>query len=61
MCVCGSEVETTEQFLLRCHLYSPHRLELYENLEKVESSFLNLKVEEKVSFLIIWLPISNFQ
>ena len=61
MCACGSEVETTEHFLLRCHLYSPQRLELFENLEKVESSFLNLEVKEKVSFFIIWLPISNFQ
>ena len=52
MCACGSEVETTEHFLLRCHLYSPQRLELFENLEKVDSSFLNLKVEEKVSFLL---------
>ena len=60
MCACGSEVETTEHFLLHCHLYSPQRLELFENLEKVDSSFLNLKVKEKVSFFIIWLPISNF-
>ena len=30
MCACGSEVETTEHFLLRCHLYSPQRLELFE-------------------------------
>ena len=28
------------------------RLELFENLEKVDSSFLNLKVKEKVSFLL---------
>ena len=48
MCACGSEVETTEHFLLRCHLYSPQRLELFENLEKVDSSFLNLKA----SFLL---------
>ena len=52
MCACGSEVETTEHFLLRCHLYSPQRLELFENLEKVDSSFLNLKVKEKVSYLL---------
>ena len=52
MCACGSEVETTEHFLLCCHLYSLHRLELFENLKKVDSSFLNLKVKEKVSFLI---------
>ena len=47
MCACGSEVETTEHFPLRCHLYSPQRLELFENLEKVDSSFLNLKVKKK--------------
>ena len=51
MCACGSEVETTEQFLLRCHLYFPQRLELFENLEKVDSSFLNLNVKDRVSFL----------
>ena len=51
MCACGSEVETTEHFLLRCHLYSPQRLELFENLEN-DSSFSNLKVKEKVSFLL---------
>ena len=37
---CGSEVETTEHFLLCCHLYYPQGLELFENLEKVDSSFL---------------------
>ena len=52
MCACGSEVETTEHFLLRCHLYSPQRLELSENLERVDSSFLNLKLKENVSFLL---------
>ena len=52
MCACKSKFETTEHFLLRCHLYSPQRLKLFENLEKVDSSFLNLKVKEKVSFLL---------
>ena len=52
MCACGSEVETTEHFLLSCHLYSPQRLELFENLEKVDSSFLNLNVKDKVNFLL---------
>ena len=52
MCTRGSEVETTEHFLLRCHLYSPKRLELFENLEKIDSSFLNLNVKDKVSFLL---------
>ena len=52
MSACGSEVETTEHFLWRCHLYSPDRLELFEKLEKVDSSFLILKVKDKVSFLL---------
>ena len=52
MCACGSEVETTENFHLRCHRYSPQRLELFENLEKVDSSFLNLNIKDKVSFLL---------
>ena len=51
MSACGSEVETTEHFLLCCHLYSPQRLELFEKLEKVDSSFLNLNVKDKVNFL----------
>ena len=61
MCACGSEVETAEHFLLHCHLYSPQGLELFENLEKVDSSSLNLKVKDKVSFFVICFPISNFQ
>ena len=52
ICACGSEVETTEHFLLRCHLYSPQRLEHFENLENVDSRFLNLRVKEKVSCLL---------
>ena len=51
MCACGGEVESIEHFLLRCHLYCPQRLELFENLEKGDSSFLNLKVKEKVFYL----------
>ena len=50
MYVCGSEFETTEQFLLLCRLYSPQRLELFDNLEKVDSSFLNLNDKDKVFF-----------
>ena len=52
MCACGSEVEATENFHLRCRRYSPQRLELFENLEKVDSSFLNLNIKDKVSFLL---------
>ena len=52
MFACGSKVETTEHFLLRYHLYSPQRLELFQTLEKVYSIFLNMVVKDKVSFLL---------
>ena len=50
MCACGSEAKTTEHFLLHCCLYSPQTLELFVNLIKVDSSFLNLNVKDKVNF-----------
>ena len=43
MCECGNEVKTTEHLPLCCDLYSLQRLELFENLGKVVSSFLELK------------------
>ena len=43
MCAGGSEVENTEHFLSHCHLYSSQRLQLFENLEKVDLSFFKLK------------------
>ena len=46
----GSEVETNGYFFLRCLLYSSQRLELFDNLEKVDSSCLNLNVKDEVSF-----------
>ena len=52
----GSEIKTTE-------LYSPQRLELFENLEKVDSSFLNINVKDKVSFLLYgseWVTSKSF-
>ena len=58
MCACGSEVETTGHFLLRCHLYFPQRLEHFENLEKVDLSFLKLKGKDKVFF---YYMVSNQQ
>ena len=51
MCACGSEGKTTEPFLLRCHLYSLQRLELIENFEKVDSSFLNLNVKDYINYI----------
>ena len=52
MCACGTETETTEHFLLHCQFYSTQRLELFENLEKVEPNFLSLSAKNQ--FLIVW-------
>ena len=46
----SSRIETTEHFLLGRHLYFSHRTELFENLDKVDSSFLNLNVKIKSVF-----------
>ena len=52
MCACGTEIETTEHVFLRCHLYSIQRLELFESLSKVDSSFLNLNEKDQVNTLL---------
>ena len=57
MCACGTEVETTEHFLLRCQFYCTQRLELFENLEKVEPNFLSLSAKNQV--LILWYGSRN--
>ena len=43
MCACLTEVETTEHFFLRCHLYNTQRLELFEN---------NLNEKDQVTTLL---------
>ena len=48
MYACGTEVETTELFLLRCHFYSTLRLELFANLEEIDSNFKNSNVKDQV-------------
>ena len=52
MCACGTEIETTEHFLLRCQFYSTQRLELFEKLEKVEPNFLSLSAKNQVLILL---------
>ena len=52
MCACGTEIETTEHFLLRCQFYSIKRLELFEKLEKIELNFLNLYANNQVLILL---------
>ena len=60
ICACGSEAETAEHFL-RCHLYSPQRLELFGNIEKVNWSFLNLNIKDKVSILLYGSQSATFK
>ena len=52
ICACGTEIEATEHFFLRCHLYSTQRLELFESLKKVDSNFLNLNEKDQVNTLL---------
>ena len=52
MCACGTEIETTEHFLLRCQFYSTQRLELFEKLEKVEPNFLSLRAKNQALILL---------
>ena len=51
MCTCGTEIETTEYFLLRCQFYSTQRLELFEKLEKVKPTFPSLSAKNQVLIL----------
>ena len=52
MCTRRSEIETTEHFLLRCLHYSSQRKEIFENLEKLDPSFLNLSQKDQVLVLL---------
>ena len=52
MCTCGTELETTEHFFLRCPFYSTQRLEIFENLKRVDSIFFNLNEKHQVNSLL---------
>ena len=52
MCACGVDVETTENFLLRCLFYSTQRLELFDNLERANPDFKILSDKDQVSFML---------
>ena len=40
MCPCGTDVETTEDFLLRCHCFSTQRSELFNYLYRLDPSLI---------------------
>ena len=52
MCPCGTDVETTEHFLLRCHCFSTQKSELFDYLYRLDLSFSKLNTKEKVAYLL---------
>ena len=52
MRACGTEAETTENFLLRYHFCSTLGLELFENLGKIDPHFLNLNEKDQANVLL---------
>ena len=52
MCPCGTDGETTEHFLLRCHCFSTQRSELFDYLYRLDPSFSKLNTKEKVTYLL---------
>ena len=61
MCGCGTEVETTEHFLLQCHFYSAMMLELFKSLEKIDPNFLNLNEKDKSMFYYTVIKETNLK
>ena len=52
MCPCGTDVETTENFLLRCCCFSTQRSELFDYLYRLDPSFSKLNAKDKVAYLL---------
>ena len=52
MCSCNTESESNEHFLLRCYFYSFQRLELFNNLNRINSSFYKLSAKDHVNILL---------
>ena len=52
MCQCGTDVETTEHFVLRSHCFSTQRSKLFDYLYRLDTSFSKLNTKEKVAYLL---------
>ena len=46
-------------FLLRCHFHSSQRLELFDNLDKVNPSFFNLSAKDQGNILLSSYSANN--
>ena len=51
MCSSNMEIESNKHFLLRCHFYSSQRLELFDELNKINFSFFKLSAKDQVNIL----------
>ena len=62
MSSCNKGIESNEPFLLHCHFYSSQRLELFNKLNKINSSFFKLsaKNQAKVCYTVIHTKKNNF-
>ena len=56
MCGCNVEIVDTEHFLLCCHFYSILWFELFNNINKVDPSFIQLYNKEQVCILLYGYP-----
>ena len=52
MCSCNVEIESKEHFLVRCHFYYSQRLEFFDKLIKINSSFFKLSAKDQVNILL---------
>ena len=52
MCSCNVEIENNEHLLLRYHFYSSQRLELFDKINKINSSFFKLSGKDQVNILL---------
>ena len=60
LCDCNSEVETTSHYLLRCHLFSNHRLKLLDNINQLDDTILTLSDKEITQILLYGSPNYSF-
>ena len=52
MCSSNTEIESNKHFLLCCHFYSSQRLELFDELNKINSFFFKLSSKDQVIILL---------
>ena len=59
MCPCGTDVETTGYFLLRCHCFSTQRSELFDYLYRLDPSFSKIKYRRESCLFTVWFKSNS--